>query len=111
MHGNERDGHTAAVTQFGQRRVRMIEHIPLKPLQQRAVKRRLAPGIRWFGIHRAGIAITLDDILYRALGDSEMLGDLSHGLAVSQTGRHDSFAKVCGCRFHGCSLYIVAMKY
>ena len=36
MHGDERDGHAAAITQFGQRRVGMIEHILLKPLQQRA---------------------------------------------------------------------------
>ncbi len=50
------------------------------------------------------------NILHRALGDSETLGDLSHGLAVFQTCRHDSFAKVYGCRFHGYLSYIVAMK-
>ncbi len=46
MHGDERDGQAAAITQFGQRRVGMIEHILLKPLQQRAAKCRLASGIR-----------------------------------------------------------------
>ena len=94
MHGDERDGQPAAVTQFGQRGVGMIEDILLKPLQQRAAKCRLASGIRGLGIHRAGVAIALDDILHRALGDSETLGDLSHGLAVLQACRHDSFAKV-----------------
>jgi len=75
MHGDERDGQAAAITQFGQGRVGMVEHVQLKSLQQRAAKCRLAPGIRWFGINRAGIAIALDDILHRALGDSETLGD------------------------------------
>ncbi len=110
MHGDERDGHAAAITQFGQRRVGMIEHILLKPLQQRAAKCRLASGIRGFGIHRAGVAIPLDDILHRAFGDSETLGDLPHGLVVLQAGHHDSLAKVYGCRFHGYLLYIVAMN-
>ena len=110
MHGDEPDGQTAAITQFGQRRVGVIEHILLKSLQQRATKCRLASGIRWFGIHRAGVAIALDDIRHRALGDAETLGNLSHGLAVFQTGRHDSLAKVYGCRFHGYLSYIVAMN-
>jgi len=110
MHGDERDSHAAAITQFGQRRVGMIEHILLKPLQRRAAKRRLASGVGWFGIHRAGVAIALDDILHRALGDSETLGDLSHGLAVLQACRHDSLAKVYGCRFHDYISYIVAMN-
>ena len=110
MHGDERDGQPAAMTQFGQRRVGMIEHILLKPLQPRAAKCRLASGIRRFGIHRAGVAIALDDILHRAFGDPETLGDLSHGLALLQACCHDSFAQVYGCRFHGCLLYIVAMK-
>ena len=110
MHGDERDGQAAAVTQFGQRRVGMIEHILLEPLQPRAAQGRLASGIRWFGIHRAGVAIALDDILHRALGDSETLGNLSHGLAVLQACRHDSLAKVYGCGFHGYLSYIVAMN-
>jgi hypothetical protein len=101
MDGDERDGQPAAIAQFGQCRIGMIEHILLKPLQQRAAKCRLASGIRWFGIHRAGVAIALDDILHRAFGDAETLGDLSHGLAVLQACRHDSFAKIDGCRFHG----------
>ena len=88
----------------------MIEHILLKPLQQRAAKCRLASGIGWFGIHRAGVAMALDDVLHRALGDSEALGDLSHGLAVLQACRHDSLAKVYGCGFHGYLSYIVAMN-
>ena len=110
MNGDQRDGQPAAIKQLAQCSVGMIEHILLKPLQQRTAKCRLASGIRGFGIHRAGVAIALDDILHRALGDSETLGDLSHGLAVLQAGRHDSLAKVYGCRFHGYLSYIVAMK-
>ena len=110
MHGDDRDGQTAAITQFCQRRVGMIEHILLKSLQQHAAKCRLASGIRGFGINRAGIAIALDDILHRALSDSETLGDLSHGLAVFQACRHDSLAKVYGCWSHGYLSYIVAIK-
>ena len=110
MDGDERDDQPAAITQFGQCRVGMIEHILLKPLQQRAAKCRLASGVRGLGIHRAGVAIPLDDILHRALGDSETLCDLSQGPAVSQACRHDPFAKVYGCRFHGYLSYIVAMK-
>ena len=101
MHGDQRDGQAATITQFGQRRVGMVQHIPLQPFQQRATKGRFASGIGWLGIHRAGIAIALDDILHRALGDSETLGNSPHGLAVFQTCRHDSFAKIYGCWFHG----------
>jgi len=101
MHGDQRDGQAATIPQFGQRRVGMVQHIPLQSFQQSAPKCRLASGIRWFWSHRAGIAIALDDILHRALGDSETLGDLSHGLTVSQACRHDSFAKIYGCWFHG----------
>lgn len=101
MDGNERDGHAAAITQLGQRCIGMVQHVLLKSLQQRAAKRRLASGIRRFGTHRAGVAVALDDILHRALGDSETLGDLSHGLAVFQTGRHDSLAKIYRGWFHG----------
>ncbi len=101
MHGDERDGQAAVIAQLHQRRVGVIEHVLLKPLQQRAAKCRLASGIWGPGIHRAGIAVALDDILHRALGDSETLGDLSHGLALFQPRRHDSLAKIYGCGFHG----------
>ena len=101
MHGDQRDGQAATITQFGQRRVGMVQDIALQSFQQRATKGRLASGIGWLGIHRAGIAIALDDILHRALGDAETLGNLPHGLAVFQACRHDSFAKIYGCWFHG----------
>ena len=101
MHGDQRDGQAATITQFGQRRVGVIQHIPLQSFQQRATKCRLASGIRWFGIHRTGVAIALDDILYRPLGDAETLGNSPHGLAVLQACHHDSFAKIYGCWFHG----------
>ena len=101
MHGDQRDGQAAAIPQFSQRRVGMVEHIPLQSFQQRAAKCRLASGIGWLGIHRAGIAIALEDILYRALGDAETLGNLSHRLAVFQACGYDSFAEIYGCWFHG----------
>jgi hypothetical protein len=101
MHGDQRDGQAATITQFGQRRVGMVQHIPLQLFQQRATKCRLASGIGGLGIHRAGIAIAFDDILHRSLGDSETLGDLSHGLAVFQACGYDSFAKIYRCWFHG----------
>jgi len=78
----------------------MIQHVPLKPLQQGTPERRLASGILRPGIHRAGIAVALDDILHRALGDPETLGDLPHGLVVLQARRHNSLAKIYGCGSH-----------
>ncbi len=81
-------------------RVGMIEHVSLKPLQQCAEKRWFAPGILGLGIHRAGVAVALDDILHRALGDSETLGDSPHALAVFHARRHDSLAKIYGCWSH-----------
>ena len=102
MHGDERDGQPAAITQLAQCRVGMIEHILLKSLQQRAPECRFAPGIWGLGVNRAGVSIALDAVLCRTLGDSETLGDLSHGLAVLPARRHDSLAKIYGCWFHGC---------
>ena len=102
MNGDQRDGQPAAITQLAQCSVGMIEHILLKPLQQRTPECRFAPGIWGFGVNRAGVSMALDDILYRALGDSETLGDVPHGLAVFQACRHDSLAKIYGCWFHGC---------
>ena len=110
MHGDERYGHAAAITQLDQRRVGMVEHILLQPLQQRAPEGRLASGIRRFRGSRAGVSIALEDILHCPLGHSETLGDLSHGLAVLQTRRHNSLTQIYGCWFHGYSLYIVAMN-
>lgn len=101
MYGDQRDGQTATLTQFGQRRVGMVQHILLQPLQPRTPESRLASGIGRLGVHHTGIAIALDDILHRALGDSETLGDSSHGLAVLQTRRHDAFAKIYRGWFHG----------
>ncbi len=110
MHRDERHGQAAAITQFGERRIGMGEHIALQSLERLGVKRRLASGIGGLGFEGARIAVAFENILHRPLGDPETLGDLSHGLTVLHSRGYDSLPKIYGCRFHDCLLYIVAMK-
>lgn len=101
MYGHKRHGQTAAITQFGERRVGMGEHIALQSLERLGGKRRLASGIGRLGFEGAGIAIAFENILHRSFGDSKTLGDLSHGLPVLYSRGYDSLAKIDGCWFHG----------
>ena len=82
MHGDERYGQAASVSQFGKRRVGMGEYIALQPFERLGTKGRFAPGIGRLGFNRARIAIAFENILHRPLGNAEAFGDLSHGLAV-----------------------------
>lgn len=92
MHGDERYGQAASVSQFGKRRVGMGEYIALKSLQRPGAKRRLASGIRRLGFEGSGIAIAFENILHRPFGNAEAFGDLSHGLSVLHSCGYDSLA-------------------
>ena len=64
----------------------------------------LSSRVLWLGHYRPRVTITLKDILYRALGDPETLGDLSHGLAVFQARGHDTLAQINGSGSHAISM-------
>ena len=91
MHGDERYGQAASVSQFGKRRVGMGDHIALQALERLGIKRRLASGIGRLGLDCARIAITFENVLHRSLGNAEAFGDLSHGLTVLHSRDHDAF--------------------
>jgi len=94
VHGDERYGQAASVSQFGKRRVGMGEYVARQPLERLGTKSRFAPGIGRLGFNRARIAIAFENILHGPLGNAEAFGDLSHGLAVLQSRGYNASPEI-----------------
>lgn len=104
MDGYKGHAHSTAVAQLRQRGVGMAQNIPFQLAQRLPGKRGLAARIVRLGLNLARIPVALKNVLHRALGYLETLGDLAHGLAVNEARVHNTLAKVNGSWSHAYSI-------